>query len=160
MPFNQNRFLSTSYRPRTAEVKVPELRDIFDDLKDGEIPVFRVKSLSRTDFIRMQDVSERNSNWVALIEAAGANNAKELVEKLKSTLGLNEDMPEGASREIIMLQAGMDDPELSTDAAVKLYETFPMVVTRLINEISRLTNAGWEPGKRDVSTKTKMSATA
>ena len=160
MKFNTSRYLSTKYQPRTAEVEVPELREMFDDLEDGEKPVFIVRSLTRTDFIKMQDVINRNSNIAAVIEAIGSGGSSEpLLEQLKANLGVGDDVPEGAARELVMLEAGMQDPEFTTELAVKLYETHAMVVTRLINEISRLTNAGWEPGKPSGSTGTVLSAT-
>lgn len=147
MKFNQNKFLTTNFKPRTAEVEVPELKDMFDDLKKDQVPVIVVKSLTRVDMVRMQEAADTNSNLKVLLEAVGGGNAKEAIEGLKQRLGIGEDLPEQAAREIVMVQAGCSEPEINLETAVKLYDTFPMVCTRLITEISRLTSAGWEPGK-------------
>lgn len=159
MPFNVNKFVATHFKPRTKEVPVPELRELFDNLKEDEEPVFIVKSLTRVDFIRMQEVVSRDQNWSALLTAAGAGNARQLLEQVKSELGLSDDLPDGAAREIVMLEAGVEEPKLSREAAVKLYDVQPMLVSRLITAISDITNAGWEPGKPKPSTPVPISAT-
>jgi hypothetical protein len=159
MPFNVNKFVSTHFEPRLGEVPVPELRDWFDDLAEDETPVFQVRSLTRVDFIRMQEASDRDEGWAELITAAGAGNVSALIDATKEQLGLSEDMPETAAREIVMLECGMHEPAFTREASVKLYHAHPMIVLRLITKISEVTNAGWTPGKPSPSTPTALSVT-
>ncbi|HHB11934.1 MAG TPA: hypothetical protein ENK62_01885 [Chromatiales bacterium] len=152
MGFDSRKFLNTEFRPRTEEVRVPDLAPFFD----GE-PVWVVRGLTGHELARVNAAAEAARSMEALAEALAAQAPAEKAEALKQLLGLGEDTPEDLARRIEMLRLGSVEPECDRELAVKLADAYPVEFYQLTNAISRLTGMGKLPGEPSGSGATPAS---
>jgi hypothetical protein len=148
------KFGSATFIQREASIPVPELDEFFEE---GEERVWVVRGLTAAELGRAKQLAQvRPATLDALVSAIAGKGGKG--EEIRAALGLSdEDVPEDVSRRIEMLVAGSVSPKLTPDdrdVVVKLSEAFPTTFYNLTNQITNLTGAGAETGKRKPSGKT------
>lgn len=147
MPFNEKRFKSTKYVPRTEAITLPDLAHLFD----GE-PIATVRGLTGEELASVNDASSRNRNASALIEAIAGKNTKEIAAEISSTLGFSDaSIPDDLVKRIEYLMTGGVDPVWSREMTVKLFKVHPVSAYKLSNAIIRLTGKGSLPGESSAS---------
>ena len=146
--FNESDFMKTSFKERTTEVEVKELKDFF---KDAD-PVWTVRGLTGEEIARVNNSIEKNATLMALSTALRGNAGVEKVNALRELLGISTDeVPSDLIRKKESLMAGSVNPECSEELAVKLAQAYPTVFFQLTQEIMRLTGMGQDPGKQKPS---------
>lgn len=154
MAFNEKKFMSTNFTPRTKEVKVPDLADFFDPNTE---PVFRVRGLTGQELARVHEAVDKHRNIAGLISGLFSSQSQEKIDSIRAALGVTEDVPAEIARRLEMLSIACVDPKISLEAAVRLCETFPIEFYDITSTISELTGKGQLPGKPLPSGKTQVS---
>lgn len=152
--FNVTKFQQASFTAREASVKVPGLKDFFEE---GAEPVFKVRGLTGSELAAANEAKERNRNLVALAEALVSGGESEKAEAIKGMLGLGGNVPDDIARRISMIVSASVEPVIDHETAVKLSESFPVEFYALTNKILELTGEGAELGKRKRSTPVQTS---
>lgn len=149
MPFDINKFNNSPLRPRTATIEVPDLKDFFGE---DEKPAWVVRGLTGSEIARAQERSGQENIVKNVVEAIAASKDKDKMEALKKMIGIGDDVPDEVIRRQYHLAAASVSPEIDQQAAVRIFEFFPIVGYQLTNKILELTGEGAELGKREGST--------
>jgi hypothetical protein len=154
MAFNEKKFLSTNFTPRTKDVTVPDLKDFFDPDTPA---VFRVRGLTGQELARVHEAVDKHRNIAGLISGLLSNQTQEKLDSIRAALGVTEDVPAEIARRLEMISIACVDPAISLEAAVRLCETFPIEFYEITTAISELTGKGQLPGKPKPSGETQTS---
>ena len=153
MPFNMAGFMKAKFEPRTAEVRVPKLKDWFGE---DEEPIIKVKGLDATEYARIQQIRVRHANAEAVIRAL--TNQAEQIEVLKETIGLIDDeTPEDYAKRLETLVIGCIEPEFTLAQAQTFAQRFIIDFYVITNKIYELTGLGMDVKKPQPSGKTEKS---
>ena len=138
MPFAAKAFSKAAFEPRTADVRIDELKDWFG----GEAPIFRVRGLSGIELAQALDAAQTSQSRAELAEALleGTDGAK--VDAVKEAFGLGKGVPDELIRYHELIIRGTVEPKLSRDLSVKLSERFPVDHKQLALKILALTGQG------------------
>ena len=147
MEFDANKFASTSFKRREADMPVPDLRDWFKGIKEKEAPKWRVRGLTGEELARVNEAQARNRNKNAVIDALNSDKSEKVTDAIKELIGTGNSVPDDLARRIEMLTIASVAPECSHQVAVKLAEAFPVEFYDITNKITTLTGLGSEPGK-------------
>lgn len=153
MAFNLDKFNSTDFHPREAEVEVADLAMFFDD---GEAPVWRVRGLSGPELGRVNEAQARNRDRQAIAAGLLSGKESEMTEAIRALVG-EGGVPDDIAKRLEMLVVGSVSPEITHTTAVRLAEAFPIEFYQLTTRITELTGQGAEPGKRKRSSGTRTS---
>lgn len=154
MAFNEKKFMSTNFTPRTKDVKVPDMKDFFDD--DSE-PVFRVRGLTGNELARVHEAVDKHRDIAGLVSGLLSGQSQEKIDSIRSAIGVTDDVPAEIARRLEMLSIASVDPVISLELAVKFCESYPIEFYSVTGAISELTGQGQLPGKPTPSGKTKAS---
>jgi len=157
MGFNSNQFTKQKFEHKTEKLKVEVLADWFG--KDEE-PIWEVRSLTGSEFVKAQEAQAKNKNLAVLAEALVAGSDKDKVKALKQMVGTTDDVPGELAKRMEMLVFGTVNPEIDMTVAIKLAEYFPSDFMILTNKIINLTSLGSDMVKRKAYGKTSPSETA
>ena len=129
---------------READVEVPELNELMG-LKKGQIAIIRVKQMDLNVFLSSRnEITNEVSNLVAgIIEAAKKDAGtveSEVVEAWKAK------SPDFKYR-IEMVYKSLVEPKLNRSDVIWIAEMFPLVLMRLANTITKLTELGGDVKK-------------
>lgn len=141
-----NKLSNAHFRPRTAEVEVPELAFMFDE---GEKQVFQVRGLGSEELAQADDAKSRQERLAKAFSAVTAGDAS--AEQLKEVMGLDDNAPASFVRELAMVRLGCVEPELNHSHVLKIAH-HAVVFRRLVNQILHLSGEGPEMGKPGRST--------
>lgn len=158
MDFDVNKFTNTAFKRREEDVPVPDLRDWFKGLKEGEKPVWRVRGLTGEELARVNEASARNRNKNAVIDALNSDKSEKVTDAIRELIGTGSSVPDDLARRIELLTMGSVAPECTHQVAVKLAEAFPVEFYELTTKITQLTGLGSEPGKPKRSSSTQTSS--
>jgi len=147
MEFDVNRFTGASFKRREEDVPVPDLRDWFKGVKEGETPTWRVRGLSGAELASVNEAQARNRNRNAIAEGLLSQKDAKVTDAVRELIGSGDSVPDDLARRIEMLAIGSVAPECSHQLAVKLAEAFPIEFWELTTKITQLTGLGSEPGK-------------
>ncbi|MDP4557956.1 hypothetical protein Q9247_09700 [Halomonas meridiana] len=147
MQFDAVKFASAAFKRREEDVPVPDLRDWFKGLKEGEKPVWRVRGLTGEELARVNEASARNRNKNAVIDALNSDTSEKVTDAIRELIGTGSSVPDDLARRIELLTMGSVAPECPHQVAVKLAEAFPVEFYELTTKITTLTGLGSEPGK-------------
>ena len=138
MPFDAKAFSKATFEPRTAEVRIAELRDWFG----GDEPIFRVRGLSGIELAQALEAAQTSQSRAELAEALldGTDGAK--VDAVKEAFGLGKGVPDELIRYHELVIRGTVEPKLTRDVSVKLAERFPIDHKQLALKILALTGQG------------------
>lgn len=148
-----NKLANARFRPRRAEVEVPELAFMFDE---GEKHVFQVRGLVSEELAQADDAKNRQERMAKAFAAVAAGGAS--VEQLQEVMGLDDKAPAAFVRELAVVRLGCVEPELQHSHVLKIAH-HPMVFRRLVNKILSLSGEGPEMGKPGRSTAGQTSET-
>jgi hypothetical protein len=154
MAFNEKKFMSTNFTPRTKDVKLPDLKEFFDP---GSEPIFKVRGLTGPELARVHEAVEKHKNIAGLISGLLSEQSQDKIESIRAALGVTEDVPAEIARRLEMASIACIDPKISMEAAVRLCETFPIEFYDITGTISELTGKGQLPGKQKPSGVTQES---
>lgn len=147
MQFDTQKFAGASFQRREEDVPVPDLRDWFTDLKDGEEPSWRVRGLTGAELAAVNEAQTRNRGKNAVVEALESDNTEQVGDAIRELIGTGDSVPDDLARRIEMLVAGSVEPECPQNVAVKLAEAYPVEFYELTTKITQLTGQGSEVGK-------------
>lgn len=139
MAFDAKRFMKTKFSPRTAEVKLPDLVDWFDE---GDEPVWVVRGLDAAELARAEEASNKKRNIKAVLELLDGLSVSDTIDQLKSSLGLDDETPSDTIKKMEHLVMGSISPVVSLDLAVKLAAVRPIEFLQLSHQIMSLTGKG------------------
>jgi hypothetical protein len=145
MPFDVKKFQKTEYVPRTRAVPLPDLQDFFGK---AEEPVWIVRNLTGHELGMVNEASAKNRDIAAVLDGIVSVIAKDKVDAIKASLGLNDSVPNDIARRLEMLTLASVDPAIDHDVAVKLCENFPAEFFALTNAITELTGQGADVKKK------------
>jgi len=142
--FDSKKFMAQAYSNREKAVPVPDLAAYFEE---GEEPVWTVRGLTGNELANCNEASENSKQLAAAVDALASGNAKEVIEHLKETMGMGDDVPRETTRRMSMLQLASVKPEITLDVAVKMNDKHPIEFLQLTNAITEMTGAGAVLGK-------------
>ena len=148
MAFDIEKFNTADLKQRQAEIKVPELKDFFEDKSD---PVWVVKGLPGEEHARVADAVRQNRDLGTLIQKLFSGSTEEKVEAIRESLGMSDEVPDDLVRRIALLRYGSVEPECSQELAVKIAKSFVIVLFNLTNKILELTGLGSTLGESNAS---------
>jgi hypothetical protein len=125
-------------------VPVPALKNLFEK---NEKPVWIVRGLTGIELAEVREAAQRNLNLEGLIELAASNLPKEKIKAVKEIIGLpgeskSEGSPDDYVRRLAILRLGSVEPEIEQPLAVKLAANYPVIFSKLTDEIMVLTGQG------------------
>lgn len=149
MPFDVNKFMNTHSQPRTAEVKVPELKFFFDK---GDSTVWVVRHLTADEIFKAKMRQDGLETAAAVAAAAASTKTKERTEAIKATLGVDDDLSSEIKEKMWHLVFGAVAPQIDIMHAAKMQADQPMPFILLTTRILELTGLGAVVGKPASST--------
>jgi len=136
MTFNIQAFEAAKPRPRTAEVRLPELAEFFD----GE-PVWVVRGLEGKELAEANAAVDTNRALVELMKRLSGG-AKAQAEAAMAALGISEKVPDDLVRRHALLRLGSVEPTLKQGQVVRFAKHWPVEFYTLTNKILELTGQG------------------
>jgi hypothetical protein len=145
MTFDKKRFMKTEFVPRIEKVPVPDLKEFFEE---GAEPVWSVRNLSGHELGKVNEAAQRNKTIGAILDGIISTDAKEKVNAIKASLGLDDNTPDDIARRLDLLAIGSVDPEIDHEMAVKVCTYYPIEFYQLTNAITKLTGQGAQVKKK------------
>lgn len=156
--FNSKLFAKTKFVERTAEIKVPDLKDFFPE---GEEPVWKVRGLDANEMAKCYDAQKTLTAIDTTFQAvAGAVASEEKLKLMREQLGIEVDIHSDIILRRAHLVNGSVLPKIDHGAAVKFSRVWPIEFYQITTEIFRLTGLGQTPGKPKPSGKEATSKQA
>lgn len=156
--FDAKLFGKTKFVERTAEIKVPDLKDFFPE---GEEPVWKVRGLDANEVAKCNDAQKTLTAIDATFQAAaGAVANEEKLKEMREKLGIEVDIHSDILMRRAQLVHGSVLPKIDHESAVKFSRVWPIEFYQVTTEIFRLTGLGQTPGKLKPSGKEKTSKPA
>ena len=156
MAFNSNKFIKQEFKPRTAEIQVPGLKDFFD--KDDEV-VWVVRNLEANEITLANESVAKNKNIAAITEALVDSNQIEKVKAIRDLIGNPDDVTGDMAKRLEMIVFASVSPEITMDIALKLAKNFPIEFMTITHKITLLTHTGADMVKPEPSGETGPSVT-
>jgi len=145
MSFDIKKFAKTEFIPRTRAVPLPDLQEYFGE---GEKPVWIVRNLSGHELGKVNEAVDKNRAIAGVLEGIVSSIAKDKIDAIKASLGLDDSTPNDIARRLEMLTLASVDPVIDHEVAVKLCEHFPAEFFALTNAITELTGQGADVKKK------------
>jgi hypothetical protein len=145
MSFDKKLFMKTNFIPRIEKVPVPDLKDFFEA---GAEPLWSVRNLSGHELGKVNEAAQRNKTIGAILDGIISTDAKDKVDAIKASLGLDDNTPDDIARRLDMFAIGSVDPEIDHEMAVKICTYYPIEFYQLTNAITKLTGQGAEVKKK------------
>jgi len=140
MPFNVEKFESTVFEDRVADVPVPGLAAFFDE---GEAPVWKVRGLTGLESAISNQAVQNNKNVDAILGAIDTKIKKEKIEGIRQLAGLSGgSVPDDLVKRYVWLTRASVDPVCTHELAMKLANEKPEEFYLLTNKILQLTGQG------------------
>lgn len=153
MPFDTRGFMATSFQPRTADIKVEQLEDFFDE---GEEPSFKIRGLTAHELAKANEAEAKAKNLKAMVGALESMTKEEQLKTFKDSIGLSDDTPADLAKRLELFCLGVVEPEgLQIDVAVRVATVAPIEFYQITTEILRLTGQGQEAEKKQKSSGSK-----
>lgn len=135
----------SKYELRKKLVEVPELKDLFE-IEADKIPVVEVSQLTLDNLLRVQSesIGAEDALIEGLLKAVDNTSSDEIAKILKKGYGVGDgkSLFNKTKFEIKFCKYGIVNPKFNDSDLIKLSQLFPTVITRLSDEISKLTNLG------------------
>jgi hypothetical protein len=143
--FDKKKFMKTTFEPRIEKVPVPDLKEFFEE---GAELVWSVRNLSGHELGKVNEAAQRNKAIGAILDGIISGDAKDKVDAIKASIGLDSNTPDDIARRIDMLTTGSVDPVIDQEMAVKICTYYPIEFYTLTNAITRLTGQGAQVKKK------------
>jgi len=147
MGFDKSKFLKAGFVPREAKVEVPALKDFFDDLKEGEKPVWKVRGLTGHEVAKIRQKLENKEKVQAIMRGLLGTKGEETEKAVRDLIGNNEETPHDAVYRLHLLEAASIDPECDIDLAGRILAFFGVTFYNITDTILVLCGRGHVPGK-------------
>ena len=158
MAFKMKEFMKVKFEPRIKNVPVKS-NGMAGFFADGEKKEFQVRSLTGEEMAVCNEAQTKNKNMNVLIAAIAGGLSLDKVKDVRLGLGLSEEinLTEDLARRIELLRIGCVDPELDTEASVKIFRVAAVDGYELSNQILQLSQQGMIPGGPKASGKKQTS---
>jgi len=145
----KNSFNKTSkYKQREDDVEVPELNELMG-LKKGQVAVIRIKQMDLSAFLSSRnEITNEVSNLVSGIIEAAKKDVGAVEDKVLEAW--KKKSPDVKYR-IEMVYSSLVEPKLNRSDVIWISEKFPLVLMRLANRITQLTELGGDVKKNSQS---------
>jgi len=145
----KNSFNKTSkYKQREDDVEVPELNELMG-LKKGQVAVIRIKQMDLNAFLSSRnEITNEVSNLVSGIIEAAKKDVGAVEDKVLEAW--KKKSPDVKYR-IEMVYSSLVEPKLNRSDVIWISEKFPLVLMRLANRITQLTELGGDVKKNSQS---------
>lgn len=136
---------TASFKERTEEIKVEQLKDFFPQ---GEKPIWIIRAISGEEMYHVRNAVEKSRNIEEIISQLVSGTDKQKVTAALRALGLDQkELPEDFIRRLHILRYGSADPDLKNDVeglevCKKIAEAHPTVFDNLTNRIMAITGLG------------------
>jgi len=141
MGFDIEKFRSTKFVPREAEIEVSDLKQFFDE---DEKPVWKLRGLTGSEMAKVNEAVTQNKNVAETLEKIVSNIASDKTEAILEALSLTDNVPDDIVRRIALLKAGSVSPAMTQDLCVRLAEYYPVPFYSLTTKVIELTGHGYE----------------
>lgn len=148
MTFDANKFDTAKPKPRQAEVRLPELAELFE----GE-PVWIVRGLEGKELAEANAAVNTNRALAEILKRIGGG-PKEQAAAAMEVLGVSEKVPDDLVRRHAILRLGSVDPLMAQRQVVRLSRHWPVAFYALTNKILELTGDGPDLGESSASGQT------
>ncbi len=143
MPFNMKQFMATQFVPRTEQVKLPGLKDWFDE---GESPIWTVRGQTGAEVAKVIEAGQHHKNLEEIVKAISST--KEAAAEIKKIVGLDREVtPLDLIKRLEQLVQCSVEPKIELNEAVFLAEKKPIEFFMLTNTITTLTGLGMDVKK-------------
>jgi hypothetical protein len=136
MSFDLEQFQRANFKPRTAEVKTPELKAWFTG--DGE-PAFTIRGLTGEEFYQVREAVAKRRDLNAIASRLLGGDGTAITEAIEDFYG---SVPDEYARRVEILIFGCVEPTLDRTAAMRLYKNFPVSAHAIAEAILRATGEG------------------
>jgi len=143
MGFDTKKFKNADFSNRVEHVKVPELKDFFND--DSEC-VWQVRNLTGIEVGRVNETGEKYRRLDAAAKAMDGDQ-KEKVEAFKVLFGVANGMCTETAKQTEVLIVGSVEPVCDPELASIIRDRFPGTFAKLVRKIYQLTGLGADLGK-------------
>ncbi len=139
--FDINKFETTSFKERTAEVEVPDLAQFFPE---GEKPIWIVNGLTANELALTNEAVAANKNIEGIVAAITSELKSDKMKAVTDILGISagDRVPQDSVKRFSMLVYGSVKPKCPQNIAVKLADAHPITFISLTNKIAQLTGEG------------------
>lgn len=129
---------------RSAEIEVPELRPLFDDLAEGENPKFKIRQLDGPELAEVREAAQRNAEARRLrTQAEEAGWSDERMAAIQRLIGgTDEEVPDEHARFLAVVRLGTVEPELDEEQTVQLARFYPVQFHKIGQRIMGLSGLG------------------
>lgn len=140
MPFDNNKYMTTNFKPREDWFDFPSLKDFFEE---GEKPGFKVRGLDAEEVATVRMKVDNSQDIQAFVEKLLNRSGAEKAEGILEALGMGEgDTPPDLIRRYEIALLGTVEPELSKQTIVRIARDFPIEFYAWTDRILALTGAG------------------
>jgi len=154
MGFDVKKFDRAKFEDRTAEVRVNDLEEFFDD---GDEAVFIVRGLTGEELARCHEAADRSKTIESVVQALSGTAGQDKIEAMREMLGVSESVPDDLAKRLEQFAVGTVDPDLNHTQAVRFAETWPVEFYQITNKIMELTGQGRMVAKKKDSGRTAKS---
>jgi hypothetical protein len=161
MGIDTKKFKTASFKDRTDEIKVEQLKLFFPQ---DEKPIWKIRAISGEEMYSVRAAVDRARNTEEVLSQLVSGSSKEKAEAALKALGLGDDLPEDYIRRLHILRFGSVDPNLKDDVeglemAKKVADAYPTLFNSLTDRIMAITGLG-KLGELKASIVTKKSKAA
>ena len=139
--FDSNKFLSTSFHPRTETVRILQLKEFFPD---QENPVWTVRGLEAQELAAVRLARFKRRNQLAALNTLSSFTAPTAARQamLEKIISMSGEVEAEVAGRLEMLCIASVEPKISMEVAVKLSQIYPTVFWSLTDMVTTLTDQG------------------
>jgi hypothetical protein len=141
MSFDMTKFRRAKLISRTAEVKVPELKDWFEE---GAEPVMIVRGLTGEEFYNVREAVAKQRDLQTIASRLLSGQGEAMAEALEEFFG---GVPDEYARRVEVLVAGCVEPKMDRPDALRFFKHFPSTAHLVADAILRATGEGSVAGE-------------
>jgi len=140
MGFDTEKFNSTKYTDRLAEIEVPELAKFFEE---ADAHIWVVKCVGANEIAKSNDAAKNNKELIEIVTALAGEQGPERTEAIKEAMGItSSSVQTDVVRRISLLVSASVDPICDQNTAVRISNFHGNVFYRLTNKILSLIGEG------------------
>jgi hypothetical protein len=137
MGFNAEKFRVAEFVHRTEIVPVPMLADYFDK---GSKPEIIIRGLSAEEVFMTLESGNSQRTIDDVLASIESNESK--VNQIREIIGIDNKVSPEFVRKLHQFLAGVVEPKIERDIALKIQRAFPMLFLDITNRINALSGLG------------------
>ena len=152
MTFDRDRFMSSKFEPRTADVQIKnsDLTEFFE----SEEPVWKVRGMTGEELGKVMEAVQNTERIQEAVRALLSDSSPDIVEGVRKLF--NRERPDDVIKRIESLVLASVEPECDLQMAVKVLKHFPVEFYAITNKINALTGLGHSIAKKKPSGETRQ----